>query len=260
MAAEAQTPRSYRSVNDVRPRIPDEQDRPFRRETSSHRGWEIREDQFTIAANTSLEDARWAARQVVQVRSQLGQVLDRFTEVHHQPDFALNSLQVVIDNEPHRDRYGALTTINGVGIQTNVQINVAPGALPLADQVLRLREGGAFAMLHAAGMDSVLPPWVVSGLASHAARIGQPKPAPKAGEIAPRGVAMGGQQWRWKRSAQDQLDEQPQGHSQAGSMVSFLLEGNDAEHAPELLSLVRTAIAERTVASCRWEPDHPPAR
>src|SRR5262245_16597391 len=60
-------PGSYRSVKDVRPRIPDELDRPVRRETSSHRGWEIREDQFTIATNTSLADARWAAAEVAKV-------------------------------------------------------------------------------------------------------------------------------------------------------------------------------------------------
>ncbi|MDX1944980.1 MAG: hypothetical protein SFU86_06205 [Pirellulaceae bacterium] len=259
-------PRTFRSVDDVRARIPDEQGRPFRRETSSHRGWEIREDQFTIAANTSLADARWAARQVMQVRGELAPLLDQFTKVHHQPDFALNSLQVVIDKEPHRDRYGSMTTIDGVGIQTSVTINVAPGQPPLADQLLRLREAGAFAMLHAAGMDAMLPPWVVSGLASHAALIGQPQPAAKPGEFAPRGVAMGGQQWRWKRSAQDQLDEQPLDETQAGQMVSFLLTGNDAEHAPAFIAAVKQAVAERHMLAAegnqitrrRGEADPPP--
>src|SRR6185436_12409791 len=97
--------------NDVRQRIPDEQDRPFVRETKSHRGWEVREDQYTIFASTSPDDARWAAEQVGQARGEAGRLLDRLTGVHRQADFGLNSLQVVIDDQPHRDRNGPLTTI-----------------------------------------------------------------------------------------------------------------------------------------------------
>ena len=55
---------SIRSTGDVRPRIPDEHDRPYFSETQSHRGWEIREPQFTVLATTSQDDA-------VEVLSQL---------------------------------------------------------------------------------------------------------------------------------------------------------------------------------------------
>src|SRR5262245_12590289 len=55
---------SYRSVGDVRPRLSDDHDRPYFRQTQSHRGFEIREPQFTVIAQTSAADAQWAAGHV----------------------------------------------------------------------------------------------------------------------------------------------------------------------------------------------------
>lgn len=243
-------PPAFRSVKDVRPRIPDELDRPVRRETSSHRGWEIREDQFTIAANTSEADAKWAAAEVTKVRGQMADLADRFTSVHRAADFGLNSLQVVIDNEPPRERDTPLTTLNVVGLQTQVLLNVSPGQPPLAKQLLRLREAGAFSMLHTAELDGVLPPWVVTGLASHVALIGQPEDSRKPDEFSPRGVPLGGEQWRFNRTTQDRLQSQPQNLSQAAEQTDFLLTGNDAQFAPQFLAAIKSAIDEgRTQAT-----------
>jgi hypothetical protein len=237
-------PPAFRSVKDVRPRIPDELDRPVRRNTSSHRGWEIREDQFTIAANTSEGDAEWAAREVTKVRGQMFDLADRFTSVHRTADFGLNSLQVVIDGEPPRERDAPLTTVNVVGIQTQVLLNVSPGQPPLTKQLLRLREAAGFAVLHAAELDGTLPPWVVTGLASHVALLGQLENAPTPDEFSPRGVPLGGEQWRFNRATQDRLTSQPQQLSQAAEQVGFLLTGNDAEFAPQFLAGIRAANDE----------------
>jgi hypothetical protein len=243
-------PPAFRSVKDVRPRIPDELDRPVRRETSSHRGWEIREDQFTIAANTSEADAKWAAAEVTKVRGQMADLADRFTSVQRAADFGLNSLQVVIDGEPPRERDAPLTTINVVGLQTQVLLNVSPGQPPLAQQLLRLREAGAFSMLHTAELDGVLPPWVVTGLASHVALIGQPEDSPKPDEFSPRGVPLGGEQWRLDRATQDRLRSEPQNLSSDGERVDFLLTGNDAQFAPQFLAAIKSAIdVGRTLAT-----------
>jgi hypothetical protein len=235
-------PSAFRSVKDVRPRIPDELDRPVRRETSSHRGWEIREDQFTIAANTSQADAEWAAAAVTKVRGQMAGLADRFTSVHRAADFGLNSLQVVIDGEPPRDRDAPLTTINAVGIQTQVLLNVSPGQPPLAQQLLRLREAAGFSLLHTAELDGVLPPWVVTGMASHVALMGQPDDAPPPNDFAPRGVPLGGEPWRFNRADQDRLKSQPQNLTDAAERVGFLLTGNDAQLAPQFLSSIKTSI------------------
>jgi len=235
-------PSGFRSVKDVRPRIPDELDRPVRRETSSHRGWEIREDQFTIAANTSLDDARWAAAEVAKARGQTAALADRFTSVHRNPDFGLNSLQVVIDGNPPNRRDAPAATVNVVGIQTQALINVSPGQPNLKDQLLRLREAASFAVLHAAELDATLPPWVVGGLAAHIARDGQPPDAPQPNDFAPRGEAFGGQQWRWKRASQDRLETHPLDRTAAGAQIGFLLAGDDGEHAPEFLAALTDAM------------------
>ena len=125
-------PRQIRSTTDVRPRIPDEHDRPYNRETQSHRGWEIREPQYTVFATTSQADARWAAAQVATAWSNASKLAARWTAVQENPDFGLNALQVAITDEPLHDRDAPLTTVNVVGIQTQLQINVAPGQPPLA--------------------------------------------------------------------------------------------------------------------------------
>lgn len=242
-------PPAFRSVKDVRPRIPDELDRPVRRETSSHRGWEVREDQFTIAANTSELDAKWAATEVTKVRGQMFDLADRLTSVHRAADFGLNSLQVVIDGEPPRERDAPLATVNVVGIQTQVLLNVSPGQPALGKQLLRLREAAGFSVLHAAELDGVLPPWVVTGLASHVALLGQPDDAPQPDEFSPKGTPLGGEPWRFNRKSQDRLQAEPQHLSQAAEHVGFLLTGNDAEFAPQFLAGIKSAIDEGRTTS-----------
>src|SRR5688572_30816215 len=76
-----------RSVSDVRPRIPDEHDRPYFREAQSHRGWEIREPQSTVFAATSVQDAREAAGHVSQAWNDAAGIARRWTDVPSNPDF-----------------------------------------------------------------------------------------------------------------------------------------------------------------------------
>jgi hypothetical protein len=234
----------HRSLTDVRERIPDEHDRPYFRETQSHRGWEIREPQFTIVADTSAADARWAAAQAAQGWQQASKLADRWTTAHHNPDFGLSGLQITISNEPLRDRDAPLTTVNVVGIQTNVQINVAPGQPSLNQQVARLREGAAFAMLHAAGVDAAAPPWVVDGLAAVAGRTGLSDDELKPNAAVDAVARVGGQQWRYSRATEDTLAYPSLDHEEAAARVAFLLKGNDAEHAPLLLAALQQTTAD----------------
>jgi hypothetical protein len=249
-------PSSFRSVKDLRQRLPDELDRPVRRETSSHRGWEIREAQFTVVANTSLEDARWAAVQVAQVREQTAALADRFTQTHRAADFGLNSLQVLIDGDPPRDRHGPATTIQVLGIQSQVTVNVSIGRPKLHDQILRLREAAALAMLHTAEVDAAVPGWVTTGLAAHLALQGQPADSPQPHQFPPRGESLGGDAWRWQRATQDRLASQPQNASDAAARVGFLLTGDDARHAPEFLTAIRNALVQSQERAATHLPAH----
>jgi hypothetical protein len=200
-------PSQSRSVTDVRPRIPDEHDQPYFRETQSHRGWEVREPRFTVFAATSADDARWAAAHVSAAWSQASRLADRFTEVHQNPDFGLSALQVAINEEPAGARYLPATTITGVSIRTQVTLRVGQGQPNLAQQVVRLREASAFAMLHTAGLDSAVPPWVVKGLASAAARSGLSQEQLDAA-VDPA-ANIGGEQWRFHRIQEYTINYSP---------------------------------------------------
>lgn len=248
LAAQAQTvPSQIRSTTDVRQRIPDEHDRPYNRETQSHRGWEIREPQYTVFAKTSQADARWAASHVAAAWSNAAALAGRWTQVGQNPDFGLNSLQVVIDDEPLRTRESPLTTVNVVGIQTQVQLVVGAGQPPLKDQVVRLREATAMAVLHTAGLDSAAPPWVVAGIASFAGRQGLGKEEIAKAEALSEVAHLGGQQWRFQREAQDVLAYRRLNHTAADAQVAFLLTGNDAQSAPALLA----ALSQANVGAAR---------
>ena len=262
----AQESSARRSTSDVRVRIPDELDRPRWRQTQSHRGWEIRESQYVIFANTSLDDARWAAGHVQQAWTNAAKLADRWSDVHRQPDSGLGSTQIVIDSEPPRERDAPLTTINVVGVQTQVYLYVATGQPGIKQQMLRLREGAAFAMLHSVALDSAVPPWVVQGLASYAAVQGLDPADVESARKVQIGARLGGQQWRYKRGAQDLLDYPAEDSAQAVSYVKFLLEANDAEHAGAFLGEIRESVASAEHSAAQGglfstvaHEDHPPA-
>src|SRR5262245_55905848 len=91
-----QPPSQFRSVTDVRPRIPDEHDRPYFRETQSHRGFEVRDEHFTVIATTSREDSRWAAAQVAQAWQNAATVADRWTDRSEEHTSELQSLRHLV--------------------------------------------------------------------------------------------------------------------------------------------------------------------
>jgi hypothetical protein len=134
--------------------------------------------------------------------------------------------------------------VNVVGIQTQVQLYVGAGQPALAEQIVRLREGAAFAMLHTVGLDSIAPPWVVAGMAATAGRAGLREEAVQQAAALDKAARFGGQQWRYSRSAPDQLDDPPLDHEEAASRMAFLLTGNDARLAPAVFVTLRQAGRE----------------
>jgi hypothetical protein len=240
----AQTRNSIRSTNDGLRRTDVRLDQPLWREGQSHRGWEIRTAQYTVFANTSLDDARWAEAQVEQAWSNAQRLADRWTDNHRQPGFGQGATQITIDSEPLRERDGPLTTLNVVGIQTQVYLNVSPGQPTLKQQALRLREATAFAMLHTAGLDAAVPPWVAQGLAANIAEQGLDASELAAAKEVKLPGRLGGEQWRYTRSGQDLLDYPQLDLEGAAAQVKFLLEGDDARHAPAFLAAVRAAWSE----------------
>lgn len=233
-----------RSVHDARVRLIDEHDRPYFPQTQSHRGFEIREPQFTIVATTRLEDAQWAAEQVRWAWQRTAALADRWTDVHRHPDFGLSALQVVLTEPPLHDRDQPAATLQVVGIQTQVLLLVGNGQ-PAAAQRQRLAEATAFAMLHAAGLDAAAPPWVVEGLACEAVREGFPSPEDQpAASLFAAQLPFGGAQWRYGRATADRLAMPPDMHQEAADRMAFLLRGDDGEHAPALVAVLRDATLQ----------------
>lgn len=248
--------RVQRSTADVRERPADELDRPRNKERWTHRGYEIRTDQFVVIANTRVEDARWAAKQMEVAWADFGKLADAWTKSHHQADFGIGAVQVYIDSNPPKDRDLPPTTLNVIGIQTQITIHVAPGQPSLEDQLYRLRKAAGQAFLHTAELDRQLPPWACDGLATYVAEEGMSPEEIKAADQqdkAPGAPRLGGRQWRYNRAEQDRLKEPVFDQDAAAEEVKFLLTGDDAAYAPAFFASMKESIAEvnfrRTQAS-----------
>ncbi len=238
--------RVQRSTADVRERPPDELDRPRYKERWTHRGYEIRTNQFFVVANTRVEDARWAAEQMEAAWADFGRLADSWMKGHHHPDFGIGSVQVCIDGNSPKDRDLPRTTLSVVGIQTQITLCAAPGEPGLEDQAYRLREAAGHAFLHTAELDRQLPPWACDGLASYIAAEGLSAEEVKAGDEqdkVPGAPRLGGQQWRFKRAEQDRLNMPAFDHDAAAQEVEFLLTANDAAHAPAFFTAINQSVA-----------------
>jgi hypothetical protein len=127
---------------------------------------------------------------------------------------------------------------------------VAAGEQSLRQQMVQLRSGTAFAMLHAAGLDSAAQPWVMQGIAEFAGRQGVEQDVLKSAASEQSATRFGGQQWRYQRAAVDLLDYPQEEAKAAHDRIAFLLTGDDGEHAPALLAHLRYIDSEaRTNAS-----------
>jgi hypothetical protein len=160
---------------------------------------------------------------------------------HRNSEFGIGAVQVYIDGNQPKDRDLPATTINVVGIQTQITLYVAPGQPKLEDQIYRLRKAAGQAFLHTAELDRQLPPWTCDGLASFIAVEGlSPEEIQAAAEQvkAPGSPRLGGQQWRAKRIEQDRLN-MPEVDSDAAALeVEFLLTASDAAHVPEFFAAI----------------------
>ena len=237
-AASSQAQIRARSVLDDLPRMLDELDLPQMPERQSQLGYEVRTKEFVVVARTSMEDARQAARHMQDVWRRSGELADHWTKVHRRPRFGIGSVQLLIDNEPVRTQDQPLVSLNVVGIETQIAINVSPGQPPLREQLPRIREATAWSFLHTCELDVQFPTWVCYGLANYVANEGSPVSAQVA-ELLPKGESLGGQQWKGIRTEPGKLDFPSNHRTQAALQVRYLLEGNDAALAPQFIAALR---------------------
>jgi hypothetical protein len=237
-----------RSIEEA-PRHPDDENRrpryPFR---ASHQAWEVHRDRYVVVCKTSRADAEWAADQIDGAWEGIESLADAWTTSHRRPGFARGTMTVVIDSAPPRERDLPLATLATAADYSVLYLNVAPGMPPLAEQAHSLRAATVRAFLHAAELDRKLPEWVQTGLAEYVARDrgsdrepkdrGETHALPERGGDVPSGA----------RPAADRIAAMNVDAESSGDWVAYLLEGDDARHAPAFQAALAEAIrqAERS--------------
>ncbi|WP_254510748.1 hypothetical protein [Anatilimnocola floriformis] len=233
--------RVYRSTADIRPRIPDENDRPHYKERWTHRGFELHNNNMSVIANTNADDARHAMTEALQAWQEAGALADHFTKVHRNPNFGIGALQIVVDGDPQRARDQPLTTLNVVGLKSNLVVHVGKGQPPLDQQIQRVREATVLALLRTTELDIQYPSWVSQGIASYIAQQGESAETLATAAPEPTTANIGGQQWRGNRLKQDVLKPAEDQHQESIARVRFLLEGNDSEHTPAFFAVLQSS-------------------
>jgi hypothetical protein len=236
--------RVYRSVVDLRERIPDEHDRPRYKERWTHRGFEIHNDNISVIASTNVQDARRAATEATQAWQEAGALADQFTKVHRKRDFGIGALQIHIDGEPQRDRDRPLTTLNVVGQKSNLVVHVNAGQPTLEQQTQRVREATVLAFLRTAELDLQYPAWVCEGIAGYIAQKGETTESIAQVQPVSTTANIGGKQWRSIRQQQDVLKPDNDEHPEAIARVRFLLEGDDSAHTPDFFAVLQASAQD----------------
>lgn len=236
--------RVYRSVVDLRERIPDEHDLPRYKERWTHRGFEVHSDNISVIASTNVEDARRAANEAAQAWQEAGALADHFTKVHRNKMFGIGALQIHIDGEPQRDRDKPLTTLNVVGQKSNLVVHVNAGQPTLEQQAPRVREATVLAFLRTAELDLQYPAWVCEGMAGYIAQKGESAESIAQIQPAPTTANIGGKQWRSIRQQQDVLKPDSNEHHESIARVRFLLEGDDSAHTPDFFAVLQASAQD----------------
>ena len=230
-----------RNADRIQGRYLERQALPGYEERQTHLGWEVRGETYVVTANTSRDDALRAARAIEETWNETLRMADYWTDSHRQPNFSVAAISVHIDQNPRRDRQeGDLRFVNQ---QTHVYLNVADEETSLDDQLDKLRASTVHAFWRRGEFDLKLPTWVRSGLASYVATqqaLANGEPAPAAGV----NLNVYDPYWERGRITADEL-EPPEPPSEDDALrVRYLLEGDDARHAPWFFAAIEEAINE----------------
>jgi hypothetical protein len=223
----------------LRGRYLERQATPRFQERQTHLGWEVRGETYVVVANSSLADARQAAAAIEATWHDTLRMADYWTERHQSPNFSVAAISVHIDENPRRDRQeGDLRFVND---RTHIYLNVAAGQPTFDQQLGNLRASTVHAFWRRGEFDRQLPTWVRSGLASYVANqqalaVGDTaQPAPGTNHNVYDAY------WQRERVGRHQLAPAPPAEADAALRVLYLLEGDDARHAPTFFtSLART--------------------
>jgi hypothetical protein len=230
------------SAYNIEGRYLERQAMPRFEQRQTHLGWEVRGETFVVMANTSEEDAELAARAIEGSWSDTMKMADYWTEVHHQPNFSVAAISVHIDQNPRRDHQeGDLRFVDN---RAHIYLNVSEGEPSVEDQLGNLRASTVHAFWRRSELDRQLPTWVRSGLASYVAA----QQALAAGDTAQPTLGTNFQvydaYWQRERIGRHELAPAPEAEAEAAIRVRYLLEGDDARHAPSFFAALAQTVQE----------------
>ena len=212
------------------------------RERKTHLGWEVRGESFVVFANSSRADALAAAATVESTWADTLRMADYFTDRHHQPNFSVAAIAVHVDQNPRRDREEG--TLRFTNDKTHVYLNVAAGDANLKQQLGTLRASTVHAFWWRSEYQRQIPEWVRSGLASYVAAQ-QALANGDTAETTPPADNLYDPYWERERIAPDQLAPREVSPQESAVRVRYLLEGDDARHAPAFFAALRQAGQQR---------------
>jgi hypothetical protein len=231
------------------PRRLDELDLPTQTGRRSGRGWEVRTRHFVVFATARQQDAEWTARQLEATWAEIGVLADQWTDVHRQPSFAVGAVGVTLGDGRWSRGPDPVPELSKTAGAATFFLNLAKGQEALAERLPDLRGDTLVAFLRVTGHYRALPDWLQEGLTAYVAEGPSPDPFDDpTGSTHATGSPQGGtpaQAGSWTRP---NLPAEP--GPQASRWVRFLLEGDDARHAPRLFHAISVAVAD-------WQPGSP---
>lgn len=215
---------------------------PRFQERQTHLGWEVRGESYVVIANSSRDDAQTAARAIEAAWDQTLDMADYWSEKHRAPNFSVAAITVHIDQNPRRE--GEEGDLRFVNDRTHIYLNVAEGEPQADEQLTKLRASTVHAFWRRSEYDRELPTWVRNGLASYVAT----QQAIAAGDLAPPAPSTNHDvydpYWQRGRIAQDQLEALHESDEEAALKIRYLLEGDDAQHAPAFFAALELSIGQ----------------
>ena len=213
----------------------DDLDHPRYRNRMSRLGWEVRTDRFVVLARSNRHTAERTLEQLESAWNEIAGLADRWTTVHRDPRMAIAPIFTYVDDEPHWQRPRVNSAME-LSDYSSLYFNISDGRPNLEEQLDDVRRAAVRSFLQMTQMNHQLPAWVQDGLVEYVGSIRYSK------ENADNSGLK-----NQSRSASFRKGGSQHHHL---ALVHYLLEGNDASHAPAFF-----ASMERTLETTRLKPN-----
>ncbi len=200
-----------RSTRQARRHAVDELDLPRYERRVSHRGWEIRSRHFVVVSTESSAEAERVAGELEATWVRIGRLADYWTKLHRQPTFATSAVGVLITRESRGTRRAPASDLRLADGELDIYLQMPKGSEHFEKCLPDVRRGAWSTFLRVTELEHRLPDWVRTGLGEYFAR---------------------------EQSGSGSPPKDNSARAEAALWIRYLLEGDDARHAPAFLLAV----------------------